>query len=634
VDATRAVGVGDGSAEGLSRSAVEDQLERILNSEMFSRAERMKRFLRYAVERALARDGEGLREYSLGLHVFDRPESFDPRLDPIVRVEAGRLRTKLRTYYDGPGNVDPIHIQFRARSYEPLFAEVPALQPESPSPAIHVRTASAAAPAAGSTLSEPSPAPLETEASAAQKSRFAIPSVAVLPFANFSGDSAEDYFCDGLTDEIITALSSVAGLRVVSRTSVMQFKGAALDIRQLGEQLNVHSVLEGSVRKFGTQVRVTAQLVDASDGFHLWSGTFTRELEHIFDLQESIAAAIVRALRPRLAARVDETLPRLAARNSEAYREYLMGRHQWDRRSEAALRQAVSHFENAIALDPYYVSAHSGLADAYASLSWTGAVPAAEGWPKAISAAQRVLTLEPHSSAAHSTLAYASAAYDWDWEAAEDGFLRAIGLNARNAGAHNWYALYCLAPLGRIEEAIAALRTAWELDPRSSPINAHLGLLYYFAEDYDTARDELHRCLEWVPHSFLARWFLGFVLLKRGEMEAAIESFSRAREQSGGASMAECTVAMAFGMAGETSEAEAMLHAITCPGSPPVPPLDLSLIYLGLGDFDRWEECFHEALEQRAARLIHINVDPLYEPVRSLPAFIAARNRIFSDREA
>lgn len=264
------------AADGITPEAVGKQLQKMLATELFARSERMSRFLRFTVEQTLAGKAANLKEYLIGVEVFDKPETLDPRLDPIVRVEAGRLRAKLREYYETEGREDPIFIHFPPRSY------VPAFQPRISPPV-------AAAP------------PREMPRAALTADAVFPPSIAVLPFADLSRDRDQEYFCDGLTEEVICTLTQLRPLRVVSRTSSFQYKGKAEDVRHIGEQLNVKSILEGSVRVYENRFRITVQLVDATDGYHIWSETFDRVLEgDIFSIQHEISSAVARRLRDSL----------------------------------------------------------------------------------------------------------------------------------------------------------------------------------------------------------------------------------------------------------------------------------------------------------------------------------------------
>ncbi len=257
----------------LTEDAIRAEVRKMLASELFSRSDRMSRFLSFTVEQYLNGNASNLKEYLIGVEVFDKPDTLDPRLDPIVRVEAGRLRAKLREYYDTEGREDEIVISFPPRSYVPAFQRRPA--------------------GMAAAMEMPRPAPADAASPM---------SVAVLPFADLSRAHDQEYFCDGLTEEIISALAQASPLRVVSRTSSFQFKGKAEDVRRIGEQLNVRSVLEGSVRSFGSRLRITVQLVDAVDGYHMWSETFDRESgDDVFGTQLDISTAIARRLKDSLA---------------------------------------------------------------------------------------------------------------------------------------------------------------------------------------------------------------------------------------------------------------------------------------------------------------------------------------------
>ena len=331
-----------GESTGMSPAEVRGQLEKILASEAFARADRMSRFLRFVVQETLKGKGAQLKEYLIGVEVFDRESSYDPRIDPVVRGEARRLRTKLMEYYENEGKDDRIRIHLPKGSYAVVFQ------------------ASSNIPAAAQAPTSVRPTPAGAK------------SIAVLPFLNLSPNPENEYFSDGLTEEIIHALGKVNGMRVVARTSVFQYKGKAYDIRHIGEQLCVQTVLEGSVRTSGERLRVTAQLVNAGDGYQLWSETYDRSMVDLFAIQEELSGAIVNTLRQYWAVPVELAPVRRPSSNLEAYHLVLKGRFFLRKRTEEGLRRGIEFFEQAIQLDSAYADPYAGLAECFSLLTHKG----------------------------------------------------------------------------------------------------------------------------------------------------------------------------------------------------------------------------------------------------------------------
>ena len=309
----------------------------------------------------------------------------------------------------------------------------------------------------------------------------ATTSIAVLPFANMSADKENEYFADGITEEIINALAKLDGLRVASRTSAFAFKGHDSDIRRIGAQLNVGTVLEGSVRRSANRLRVTAQLVSVSDGYHLWSDRFDREMHDVFEIQDEIALAIVDTLSVKLGHRSDPRLVKPQTSNLEAYQLYLEGRFHWNRRGES-LPKSIACFRSAVDKDPQYAPAHSALADAYNTLGWYRMLHPADAFPTAKTHAERALALDDSLGEAHTSLAFSRMCYDWSWADAERGFLRAMELNRGYPTVHHWYSEY-LSAVGRADEAMTEARTAQDLDPLGLVINCVVAMAYCFARD-------------------------------------------------------------------------------------------------------------------------------------------------------
>src|ERR1039457_261518 len=333
-------------------------------------------------------------------------------------------------------------------------------------------------------------------------------SIVVLPFTNMSSDPENEFFADGITEEIINALAQIEDVRVVARTSAFFFKGKQVDLRTVGESLKVTTVLEGSVRKSGNRLRIMAQLVSVSDGYHLWSERYDRELKDIFELQDEIARAIANRLKVTLGANRQEPLVRVATKNLEAYQLYLKGRFHWNKRTPDGMGKAIEYFQQAIAKDPAYALAYTGLADAYNLASFLNAFPPREVMPKAKAAAAKALEIDNGLAEAYISLAYASFTYDWDWIAAGSYFQQALAVNPSYVRTHAFYPLY-LSSLGRFEEAVATAKHNLDLDP-ASPAGSHvLAVQLYLSRQFDLAIQQCPKTLERDPHYAVAYAVLG-----------------------------------------------------------------------------------------------------------------------------
>src|ERR1700693_4871519 len=450
-------------AAEISAESTRAALEKILASPGFANADRISRFLRYTVEETLNGQTDKLKESLLGIDVFGRKPSYDPRVDAVVRTKAVKLRARLREYYESEGREDQIVIDLPKGGYIPAFRrrEKPAIEAAAPliaephrphecKPALATVLVVAFLATSVYLISK-----ARTRSAGASSPQLA--SIAVLPFADLSPDRDQEDFCDGMTEEIIDALAKVNGFRVVARTSSFAFKGKQQDIREIGKKLNVATVLEGSVRKDGNRLRVTAQLNSVADGYHLWSETYERELKDVFTVQDEISRAIVGTLQLKLANSGRQ--PRPPSANVEAYDLYLQGRYHWSRwRSEGAER-AIEYFQQAIQKDPNYAAAYSGLADSYAWLGFFGALPPNEAMPKARQAALKALALDDTLAVAHTSLGYVKSLHEFDWPGAEREFKRALQLHSGDSEAHFGYGITYLAPVGRLDEAVRDMQT-------------------------------------------------------------------------------------------------------------------------------------------------------------------------------
>jgi TolB-like protein/Tfp pilus assembly protein PilF len=458
-------------------------------------------------------------------------------------------------------------------------------------------------------------------------------SVAVLPFASLSPDPDNEYFADGVTDELINALAKVGGLHVVSRTSAFAFKGKLEDVRAIGARLQVKSVLEGSVRRAGRRLRVTAQLIDVADGFLLWSDTFDREMEDVFAIQDEISRAIVGALKVKLFGSQQQVLVKPATDDLEAYTLYLKGRHFWNRRTEQTLWQGLEYFQRAIARDPSFAQAHAGVADTYAILGFYSALPPTEAFPKAKAAALQALANDPALAEAHPALAYVYMYHDWDWAAAEKEFVTAIALNPGYATAHQWYGNF-MAVLGRFDESAAAFGKAIALDPLSPLKQAALGWSHYFARRYEEAAAECRRALELDPGYWVAHLWLGIALEELGAPEEAIREFEEALRLSGRNVAGLGFLGHALAIAGRLPEARQVIQDLIHLGAERyVSPYDIGVIHLGLGESDAALQWLERAYAERDHQMTFLLVDPRLDVVRTSPRFVSLMGKMGFSQE-
>ncbi len=455
-------------------------------------------------------------------------------------------------------------------------------------------------------------------------------SIAVLPFVNISADPENEYFSDGMTEELINALTKVEGLHVASRTSAFAFKGQHQDIRKVGEQLNVSTVLEGSVRKAGNKLRITAQLINVADGYHLWSETFEREMKDVFAIQDEISRAIVNALKVKLTGKENAPIVNLYTENLEAYNLYLQGRYFWNRRTEEGLKRAIEYFEQAIEKDQKYALAYAGLADCYNLLGAYSVLPPKESVPRAKTAAAKALTIDNTLAEAHEALAHVRMLYDWNWSDAERDFKQAIELNANYATARQRYAIY-LTAMGRFDEAIVEIKRAKELDPISLIINTDVGLMFYLKRQYDEAIEQYLKTLE-IDSSFsVAHFALGLAYEQKDQFPEAIAEFQKAITLSGGSTIMLAALGHAYAVAGKRAEAEKVFTELKALSKRRyVSPYSIATIYVGLGEKEQAFIWLQKAFEERSIWQIHLHlkVDPRLDSLHSDPRFTALLKKI------
>jgi serine/threonine-protein kinase len=444
-------------------------------------------------------------------------------------------------------------------------------------------------------------------------------SVAVLPFANMSADPENEYFADGITEEIIGALTKVKDLRVTSRTSAFAYKGRTEDIRAIGGQLNVANVLEGSVRKAGNRLRITAQLINVADGYHLWSEKYDRELEDVFAIQDEISHAIVDTLKVKLL-NTDTALVKQHTENQQAYDLYLKGRFFWNQRDQG-LTKGLDHFLQATRLDPGFAPAHTGVADSYNLLGFYCFIPPKEAFTRAKAAAQQAIELDERSAEAHTSLAFAKMLFDWDWPGAEAEFARAMELNRRYPTLRHWYSEYLMVK-GRLDEALEEAKQAHDLDPLGLIINTLLGLAHCLARDYEKSAHECRRILDMDSTFIPAHIWLGLSYSLMGRNDEAVAVFENAVTASHGRSEMLAYLGYAKGRAGREQGAQRIAAELKArAGGTYVSPFHISLVYLGLGSSDEALDWLEKALEERTSWLVWLNVDPVFDNLRSEKRF-------------
>jgi len=568
-------------------AAVREHLARILASRAFHQGDRLKRFLAFIVSEAIAGHRNELKEYVIGVQVFGKEESFDPRTDPIVRVQARRLRAKLEQYYREEGHGDALIVDLPKGGYAPVFARREA------------------------------PAPPKRAAAAAAVDRN---TVAVLPFADHTGARDLEYFCRGVREEIVHRLTRLPGLRVLASDEPRASSDPAGDAAM---------IIGGSVRRSGDRLRLTAQLADGASGCYLWSESIDATVGDAFDGQERMAGAIVRKLEAELTRGAPTGAPRRAAENMTARNLYLQGRYHLNQRTEEGLRKAVDFFEKTLAEDAQNAPAHSGLADAYGLLNHYGMLGPAEAWTKAASCAASAVMLDGNSAEAHTSLAHVKSTQEWDWTGAEREFQRAIALDPRYATAHHWYATSCLMPLGRLDEALDQLRIAQSIDPVSSIVARDLAVVHFYRRDFEGALDQCDHTIELNPHFAPAYWILGVIQEHRREFDESIAALQRAIQLAPRASRMHGALGRTLALAGRKKMAVDVLRTLEAKAKDGyVSPMEFAWIHIGLGDLDAGFRWLAKASDERAFDLIHMNVDPRFDPLRDDRRFHAIARQV------
>src|SRR6267142_1080258 len=455
-------------------------------------------------------------------------------------------------------------------------------------------------------------------------------SLVVLPLENLSGDREQDYFADGMTDDLIANLAKIHSLRVISRSTAMAYKGTHKPLPQIASELNVDAVVEGTVMRVGNRVRITAELVQVSTDQHLWADTYESPIGDVLALQNRVSSAIVDEIRINLTKEDKERLAQKPSVSPEAYEDYLKGRYYWNKRSGEGFEKAIGYFEDATRKDPQYALAYAGLADCYGIIGATiyGRLPASEAAPKARAAAIRALEIDPSLAAAETSLATAKFNYDWDWAGAEEGFKKAIQLDPSYSTAYQRYSLY-LSAMGKFDDSFEQITRARELEPLSISINTSLGWRLYLAREYDRAIAQLRDTLEMDPGSEWAHLNLGQAYEQKRQFGPAIEELQKAVELSHSSPLTISALAHAEALSGNHAGANKLLTQLESLAKKQyVSPYYIAVVYLGLGKNDVARNWLEKAYTDRSNGLVFLKVEPELDPLRTNPRFIALQNRL------
>lgn len=439
-------------------------------------------------------------------------------------------------------------------------------------------------------------------------------SIAVLPFANISADVENEYFCDGLAEELLNALAKIPELKVAARTSAFSFKGKSTDIEEIAKKLGVRTILLGSVRKAGERIRITVQLIDTSNGYHLWSERFDRVMDDIFDIQDEITSSVIGVLKVQLLGEENAKVKRWTS-DPEAYELYLKGRYNWSKMEGDALQRAVTYYRQALEVDPNYALAYAGLSDAYVLLVNHKGAPFEESINTARMAANKALELDQELAEAHTSLGFLNTFYVWDWQASESSLRRAIELNPNSSFAHQVLGIrMCLER--RFEEATESFRVAHELDPLSPSIAEHLGWPDYYGRNYDRAVIEFKKAVEMEPGFKNIYFRLGLAYLQLGMYDAALEQIQACQDISNDRDSVGW-LGYIHGLKGDTAAARALLKELEALSKERYePPYAFAIVHLGLGEIDEAFKWLERAAREHDYWMIFIHIDPDLDPLR------------------
>lgn len=631
-----------------SDSAVLDQLEQILSSADFASSARLKKLLRYIVEESLAGRSSQLKEYTIAVDVFDRDQSFDPQTSSIVRVEASRLRGKLEKYNALSGRNDPVRIDLPAGAYVPIFTNATANQtadvtgetsasPVPPQPWKSRRILAYAMPISFMAITAVVIAVIATGIGTRNEPSGARPAlaqrelaVAVLPLRNFSGDPAEDYFSQGMTDALITRLARERVASVTSMTSIMAFKDSNIPIADIGKQLGASHLVEGSVMRVGDKVRINVQLIEADSDRHLWADSYERGMSDVLRLQDEVIERIVASIAQQMTSGLQNRSNIAPNIDPDAYEAHLKGRFFLNLMTEDGFRKGIDFFKQSIEKAPQYAPSHSGMAVCYCLLGGHGfeIVKPSEGMSAAKKGIMEALRLDSAQAEPHAFLGIIQLKYDWDWPSAQGSFERAIEINPSYARAHIFYSYYHEA-MGDKEAAVHQAEIAKKLDPLSRAANINLAWQYLQAGDYSNALQTFERTAELYPSHWSVHWGMGQYHMRKGNNDKAIIAFQSAIGAGGGHAMPLAALGYAYAISGNSQKAmDALAQLEALRSDDYISPYHLATIYAGLGDRDMAFALLEEAYDLRSRSIAWLQVAIEMENLRSDPRFDDLLNRV------
>jgi len=604
--------------------AIRAHLRDVLAAPRFQRAAQLSGLLAFLVDETLAGRAGELKEFVIGTRALGRGPSFDPEHDPIVRVQVRQLRSRLSAYYDDEGKSSRIRIDIPKGSYGAVFTARPDVgaaagrppepreigggshSPTADRPRAWLVVAASAACAAGIWLVWAA-GRVVFQGDDERATASAPASVAVLPFANLTGQASDEYFSDGITEELILALSQLEDISVIARTSAFTFKGKPIDVRRAGRDLGVDHVVEGSVRRDGSRVRIGVRLWRVADAAGVWSETYERDLGDALSLEREIAVKVAAALSGRVTSRGQGHSR--GAVSASAQDLYFRGRYLWNRRTAEALSLARGVFEEAIALEPGFAEAHAALAATYAVMEFNGNTPPGESAPAARAAAARALAFDPVSPLALAVEAGFAAGVDRDWERSNRLFEQAIAAQPADATVHHWYGIN-LVDLGRFDEGIRELQRAQQLDPLSMPIAYSLGEAYFFARQFDRVLEQANAMAAADPNYGGRFDLLARANAKLGRWDEALRAADR------------CTLvtlcrAVVLARAGRAEEARVLAVALEAADVAVRMPYSIAAVYAELGEVDAAFRWLDRAAASRQSELVVVNVDPSFDRVRT-----------------
>ena len=632
--------------------SVRQHLRDILASDAFKGGKRAQDFLQLIVEHALAGRLDSLRERMLGAEMFGRPIDYDTANDAVVRVKATEVRKRLTQYYQSLSAPPPVRIVLPAGSYLPqfIFETTPVAAPAVSVPEVNgAEAGSGSKPSSGElapSLSGTAEVPVEppkssrrpillvagvalaailgTLAFLAWRHFFSSPqirSIAILPLQNFSGDPGQEYFADGMTEELTTDLGQVSSLRVISRTSTMTYKGTKKTLPEIARELQVDAIVEGSIEREGNRVRITTQLIDSRTDQHIWSHSYDRDMISVLELQSEVARAIAEQIRIQLTPSEQARLNRSQQINPEAVELYLQGRQH---ENTADPKGSVAYFRQAIEKDPSYAAAHAALANVYGWMGEAGWMPYAEAFSKQKQEALKAIELDDSRPEPHLELGLAAMNQSWDWATEQREIQRALELGPNSADVLVTYANY-LDRLGRTNEAVAQGKLALQLDPVSSRSFLNTAFICYFARQYDLAIEQMQRAAALQHQSDESYFPLGVIYVEKGLYEEGIQQFLKIGDQP----HALGHLGNAYARKGSVAEARQAIEKLKAHiEKTNIGNYEIALVYAGLKENDQAFEWLEKAYQAHDKGLTYLKIDPCLDPLRSDPRFQALVKRV------